>query len=199
MNDIELAEHIVELLDGRTIATAESCTAGRVTQALASVPKAAEFLRGGLVAYQDEPKQWLLGVTADSVLTSVAAQQMAAGAAKLLQADVTVATTGVAGHEPEDGTPPGTVYIATSIDGRVTSATHQFDGEPSAVCDQATSQALRDLLARLSNMARPPWDQPREVHPGNQVLVAKPQEPCPVDGSHVADSQNARDQTARSA
>src|SRR4029453_11510164 len=108
MDDEDLARRVAELLDGRTIATAESCTAGRVATVMACVEKAAEFLRGGLVAYQDEVKRDLLGVTAGSVLTAEAAAQMAIGASRLLGADVAVSTTGVAGDEMEEGTPPGT-------------------------------------------------------------------------------------------
>ena len=80
MEDEDLAKRVAQLLDGRSIATAESCTAGRVAEVLACVEKATEFLRGGLVAYQDETKRRLLGVTADSVLTAEAAAQMATGA-----------------------------------------------------------------------------------------------------------------------
>src|SRR3954464_6252989 len=95
----EVARRVAELLAGRTIATAESCTAGRVAEVLACVEQATDFLRGGLVAYQDEVKRGLLGVTARSVLTAEAAEQMASGVARLLDADVTVSTTGVAGDE----------------------------------------------------------------------------------------------------
>jgi nicotinamide-nucleotide amidase len=150
MEDEDVARRVVELLGDRSIATAESCTAGRVAEVLACVEKASEFLRGGLVAYQDEVKRELLGVTAKSVLTEQAAQQMAEGAATLFGAEVTVATTGVAGDEEEEGTPPGTVYIATSVDGDVSALVHQFDGSPEEVCDQARRQALLDLVEALT-------------------------------------------------
>jgi nicotinamide-nucleotide amidase len=150
MRDLELARRVAELLAGRSIATAESCTAGRVAEVLAGVEKASEFLRGGLVAYQDEVKRDLLGVDAESVLSAEAAAQMALGVARLLGADVTVATTGVAGDETEEGTPPGTVYIATCVGRDVTTTTHRFDGSPEEVCDQARHQALQDLLAAMS-------------------------------------------------
>jgi nicotinamide-nucleotide amidase len=150
MNDEDLARAAAELLDGRTVATAESCTAGRVAETLACVERASEFLRGGLVAYQEQVKRELLGVTAASVLTAEAAEQMAVGVADLLTADVTIATTGVAGDDAEEGTPPGTVYIATNVDGVVASGTYRFEGSPEEVCDQARRQALRDVLAALS-------------------------------------------------
>ena len=143
MKDDDLARRVAELLDGRTIATAESCTAGRVAEVLATVEQATDFLRGGIIAYQEWVKRDLLGVTARSVLTEDAAAQMAIGAARLLRADVTVATTGVAGGDTEEGTPPGTVYIATSINQKVTSAEHRFTGSPEQVCAKARAPGAR--------------------------------------------------------
>jgi nicotinamide-nucleotide amidase len=149
-DDPELARCVAELLAGRTIATAESCTAGRVAEALACVEHATEFLRGGLVAYQEQIKRDMLGVRAESVLSLSAAEQMAAGAARLFGSDVAVSTTGVAGDEAEEGTPPGTVYIATFVDGRAHATEHRFEGTPVEVCEQARRQALAGLAARLA-------------------------------------------------
>lgn len=151
MQDEDLANRVAELLDGRAIATAESCTAGRIAEVLACVEHASEFLRGGLVAYQETVKRDLLGVTADSVLTREAAEQMATGIGRLLHAGVAVATTGVVGDEAEDGTSPGTVYIAVKVDDIIASHVHQFDGSPEEVCDQARRQALIDLVDALSS------------------------------------------------
>jgi nicotinamide-nucleotide amidase len=138
MQDEDLANRVAALLNGRSIA-----------EVLACVEKATEFLRGGLVAYQDETKRRLLGVTADSVLTAEAAGQMATGAAELLRAQVSVATTGVAGGDAQEGTPPGTVYIATCVDGVVAASEHHFEGTPESVCDQARRQALLALIEVL--------------------------------------------------
>jgi nicotinamide-nucleotide amidase len=146
VQDEDLATRVAELLDGRSIATAESCTAGRIAEVLACVENATEFLRGGLVAYQDEVKRRLLGVTAESVLTAEAAGQMATGVARLMGAAVTVATTGVAGGDAEDGNPPGTVYIASCVDGAVATSEHHFEGTPEDVCNQARRQALLRLI-----------------------------------------------------
>ena len=76
---------------------------------------------------------------------------MALGVARLLDAQVTVSTTGVAGDQDEDGTPPGTVYVGTAVDGTVASRVHHFDGSPQKVCDQARRQALLDLIEALSD------------------------------------------------
>jgi nicotinamide-nucleotide amidase len=147
--DVQIAERIASLLEGRALATAESCTAGRVAEVFASVTKAQHFFRGGLVSYQVPVKRSLLGVTATSVLTTEAAEQMAEGVCTLLDAQVAVSTTGVAGDSPEDGVLPGTVYIGTCIGGRLHAREHHFGGEPPDVCDDARRQALIDLLRDL--------------------------------------------------
>jgi nicotinamide-nucleotide amidase len=103
-----------------------------------------------VVAYQEAVKRDLLHVTAESVLTGQAAEQLARGVARLLDAQVAVSTTGVAGDQEQDGTPPGTVYIGIAIDGTVTSSVHQFDGTPQEICDHARRQALLDLADALS-------------------------------------------------
>jgi PncC family amidohydrolase len=145
----ETACTVAALLHGRSIATAESCTAGRVAEALAGVPGAVDFLRGGLVAYQERCKRDLLAVSAESVLSNDAAEQMAAGARLLFGADVAVATTGVAGAEPVDGTAPGTVFIATAVGDEVVSRRYVFAGDPQQVCERASRQALVDLRTAL--------------------------------------------------
>jgi nicotinamide-nucleotide amidase len=147
---VDLAHDVARQLDGRSVACAESLTAGRVASALAMVDGAVDFLRGGVVAYQPAVKASLLGVTADSVLSLAAAEQMARGAARLLEADVAVATTGLAGGEPQDGVDVGTVFIATFVEGIVRSSRHHFEGFPEQVCDLAARQALAEINASLS-------------------------------------------------
>jgi PncC family amidohydrolase len=158
-----LAEQVAALLAGRTVAAAESCTAGRVAAALASAEGAADFFRGGLVAYQVAVKQELLGVSSSKVLNLRTAEEMAVGAARLLAAPVAVATTGVAGGDPVDGVPPGTVFVGVTVDGTTASARHWFPGEPEDVCAAAAAQALRDLVEALQarSSAGPP--QPAEA------------------------------------
>jgi nicotinamide-nucleotide amidase len=153
VDDADFAAAVVAWLGARTVACAESCTAGRLSQSFAAVPGAGQWFRGGLVAYQVPVKRALLGVTEASVLNEAAARGMAAGVASLLSADVTLATTGVVGGEPEDGVAPGTVFIATFVDGTVTSRTHRFDGESEQVLDAAVRQALVDLLVDVGALA----------------------------------------------
>jgi nicotinamide-nucleotide amidase len=108
---------------GLTLATGESVTAGLVAATLADVPGCSAVLRGGVVAYQVDVKGTLLGVPeaalADGIVSRSVAVAMAAGAARALRADVGVGTTGVAGPDPHDGQPVGTVWVAVSAPGGV--------------------------------------------------------------------------------
>ena len=102
---------------GWSIAAAESLTGGLVCAALVDVPGASASLRGGVVAYATDLKDTLLGVdtvllTARGAVDPEVARQMADGVRGLLSTDVGLATTGVAGPDPQDGQPVGTVHIA---------------------------------------------------------------------------------------
>ncbi|MFI9393878.1 CinA family protein [Streptomyces bauhiniae] len=116
------ATELVRLLkvNGETLAVAESLTGGLVAAEITSVPGASQVFRGSVTAYATELKHRLLGVDAGLLERSGAvdpqvAAQMAAGVRKALGADWGIATTGVAGPDPQDGQPVGTVYLA--VDG----------------------------------------------------------------------------------
>ena len=81
MQHEDVAIRVAELLNGRSIATAESCTAGRVAEVLACVEEASEFLRGGVVRIRKR-KRNVFGVSAESVLTAEAAEQMTTAVAR---------------------------------------------------------------------------------------------------------------------
>lgn len=138
------------LLAGRRVACVESCTAGRVAAALAAGDGAASWFRGGLVAYAEGVKREVLGVRAASVYAPEAAREMAVAGARMLGASVAVATTGVAGPDPVEGVPPGTVVIATLVDGDARAATHRFPGGPEEVIAAATRTAVSALAERLT-------------------------------------------------
>jgi nicotinamide-nucleotide amidase len=148
MDDLGLARVIQERLGHRQLACAESCTAGRVAQVLAGTEGAGQWFRGALVAYQSAVKFEALGVTPGPVVSERAAGEMAAGVARLLDADVAVATTGAAGPEPCDGARPGTVVIGTYRDGATGACTYRFSGDPDQVSAQACTAAL-EVLAQL--------------------------------------------------
>ncbi|MFD5630143.1 CinA family protein [Streptomyces sp. NPDC127072] len=116
------AAEVLRLLTvrGETLAVAESLTGGLVAAELTAVPGASKAFRGSVTAYATELKHELLGVDATLLAARGAvdpqvAAQMAAGARKVLGADWGIATTGVAGPDPQDGQPVGTVFVA--VDG----------------------------------------------------------------------------------
>ncbi|WP_416967454.1 CinA family protein [Streptomyces sp. 4F14] len=116
------ATDVVRLLTvrGEVLAVAESLTGGLVAAELTSVPGASKAFRGSVTAYATEVKRAVLGVDAELLAARGAvdpqvAAQMAAGVRKALGADWGIATTGVAGPDPQDGQPVGTVFVA--VDG----------------------------------------------------------------------------------
>lgn len=122
---------------GASLATAESLTAGQVAAALADVPGASAVLQGGVVAYQNHVKSGVLGVDAALLAERGAvdpevARQMAAGARRVLGADVGVATTGVAGPEPHQGKPVGTVFVGLAVGPDLVDALAALGGAPGA-------------------------------------------------------------------
>jgi nicotinamide-nucleotide amidase len=152
---VELPERVVGLLReaGLTVATAESLTAGLVSARLADVPGASDVLRGGVVSYATAVKSSVLGVPADLLertgpVHRAVAEAMAAGAARLLGADVGVATTGVAGPGPHDGHPAGTVVVAVCGPAGLAAEVLRLPGDRAAVREGAVRGAL-DLLTRV--------------------------------------------------
>jgi nicotinamide-nucleotide amidase len=108
---------VAKLLErGLTVATGESLTAGLVAATLAEVPGCSAVLRGGVVAYQADVKRQLLDVSDEELGAGLVSRQvaeaMARGAARRLGADIGIGTTGVAGPDPHDGEPVGSVWIA---------------------------------------------------------------------------------------
>jgi PncC family amidohydrolase len=134
-----LVRDLVERLGerGETVAVAESLTAGMVLERLGRVPGVSMVLRGGMVAYATDLKTALLGVLpaiiadhgAVSLETAVA---MASGVRQRCVSDWGMATTGVAGPDPQEGKPPGTVFVA--VDGPVGTHWHRLE-----VCQAAMS------------------------------------------------------------
>jgi len=104
---------------GQTVACAESLTGGLLVSRLIDPPGASVAVRGGVVAYATEVKESVLGVDpalleARGAVDPDVARQMAEGARSVLVADWGLATTGVAGPDPQDGKPVGRVYVAVA-------------------------------------------------------------------------------------
>ena len=137
---------------GLTLSTAESLTGGALASAIVSVPGASEVYVGGVVAYATELKVSLLGVPQevvdrDGVVSATCAEAMALGARARTGADVGVATTGVAGPDPQEGRPPGTVFVAVSGPDGSDVAVLALEGDRAAV-RAATVDAALDLVLR---------------------------------------------------
>jgi nicotinamide-nucleotide amidase len=117
VDDDTMESVVLEMLRERnlTLAVAESLTGGMIGSRLTSVPGASDVFRGGLVSYATDTKQELLGVTEGPVVTEGAAVAMARGARRLFRSDVGIAATGVAGPDPQEGRPPGTVCLAVEF------------------------------------------------------------------------------------
>lgn len=130
------AEQVVRLLTerGETVAVAESLTGGLVVAALVSVPGASAVVRGGVVAYMTDLKAALLDVEPELLAREGAvhpdvAAAMARGVADRLGATYGVATTGVAGPDPQDGHPVGEVWVAVDAPGLVWDRSETVVGE----------------------------------------------------------------------
>ena len=130
------------------VAVAESLTSGHVSTALGRGGGAAEWFRGGLVAYSPTAKS-LLGVPDGPVITAECAAQMAIGARQLFEADVAVGVTGVGGPDDEEGKPPGSVFVAAASPTELRMAALHLHGEPAEILDETVDRALRLLLECL--------------------------------------------------
>lgn len=148
---LDLARRVAALAarSGRTVATAESLTGGKLSCHLSAAPDSSTWFRGGVVAYAEQVKYEVLGVPVGPVVSERAARSMALGVSELLQADVAVAVTGVGGPDDEEGEPPGTVWMGVAAGGDVHTELHRFDGDPTRVLDKTVTGALRLLLQTM--------------------------------------------------
>jgi nicotinamide-nucleotide amidase len=130
-----------------TVAVAESLTGGYVAGRLCAVPGASDIFRGGVVAYRSEVKRTVLGVPEGPVVTEEAAAAMAAGARRVLAADLGLATSGVAGPGGAEGKPVGTVCLAAEGPAGRAATTLLLPGDRERI-RQFSAISLLDLLRR---------------------------------------------------
>jgi nicotinamide-nucleotide amidase len=143
---------------GLTVGCAESLTGGLVAADIVSIPGASVVFRGSIVAYDSMLKNDLLGVDASTLASTGAvsaevASAMAEGALTRLGVDVAVATTGVAGPDPDpvSGEAPGAVFIAVAGGGLGTLVREMsLEGDRDEIRQRATRAALQALLDGLS-------------------------------------------------
>lgn len=170
-----VAAGALELLAGRgqSLAVAESLTGGLVAGALTAVPGASRVVRGSVTAYATEVKREVLGVdgallAARGAVDAEVARQMADGVRRVLASDWGIATTGVAGPEPQDGQPVGTVYVAVRGPGGVGEVRRlALSGDRGRIRQDTIDAVLALLLSELTENARA---QDTEQHGGNGCL-----------------------------
>ncbi len=151
--DDETMEHAVltQLHErGWTLGVAESVTGGLIGARIANVAGASETFRGTIGAYATDVKRSILGVTAELVVSEECAAQMAEGARRVLDADVGIAVTGVAGPAEQDGVAVGTVCFGIALpDGKVETVSTRLPGDRERVRQFSTISLLNLLRQRL--------------------------------------------------
>ena len=149
---------VAQLLSGRRIATAESCTAGLLAARLTDRPGSSDYVMGGVVSYSNDAKAQLLGVDPALIemhgaVSEPVAEAMAAGALERFGADTAVAITGIAG--PGGGTaekPVGTVCFTVKLaEGSTDTRTLQLPGNRSDIRERSTTVAMHLLHRALSS------------------------------------------------
>ena len=148
-----LSQELGELLrqKGLTISCAESCTGGLLTGCLTEIAGSSDYVMGSVVSYTNQVKNRIIGVKQTTLaeygaVSAAVAQEMAEGIRTLIGTDIGVSVTGNAGPGASEDKAVGLVYIGvTGKKGTVTGENH-FDGNRSAVREQAVEKALKMVL-----------------------------------------------------
>jgi nicotinamide-nucleotide amidase len=139
----------------KTLATAESCTGGKIAQVLTSVPGASKYFKGSVVSYATETKISVLGLSEElvkehSVVSFEVAKAMAIAVKKLMKSDYAIATTGNAGPTKGDGNAEiGTVFIAIATPNEVVVEEFDFGQPREKVIDRAVNKAFEMLQKEI--------------------------------------------------
>ena len=143
---------VLDRLNGKTLVTAESLTGGGIGGALTAISGSSVVYKGGIISYTNEVKHNILGVSSGTLsefgaVSAQTATEMADGARKLLNADVAVSVTGLAGPGGDDfGNPVGTVFIGYSDCCTSLTREFHFTGDREAVRTQTIEAALKLIL-----------------------------------------------------
>jgi PncC family amidohydrolase len=144
---------------GLTVAVAESCTGGLVADAITDVPGSSGYFVGGVVAYADDAKARLLGVSTDvlaahGAVSAQVARAMAEGVRERFGSAIAASVTGIAG--PDGGTdakPVGLTYVAVADAGGVDVRRHVWTGDRHENKLSSAAAVLAALLARVGEAA----------------------------------------------
>jgi nicotinamide-nucleotide amidase len=147
------------LARGIRVCVAESLTCGLLANELGKSTDAGEWFAGGVIAYQTNVKERVLGLRpgADPV-SAECAEQLARAARELLGADISVSATGVGGPDDEGGHRAGVVYLGWSTSGDTGHRAFVFEGGPEQILEQTIAEARRllgDLVVQPSDEAEP--------------------------------------------
>ena len=143
---------VIRRLNGKTLATAESLTGGGIGAALTAVSGSSAVYKGGVISYTNEIKHNVLGVQQYlldryGAVSSWVAGEMASGVRKLLNTDVAISVTGLAGPGGDEfGNPVGTVYIGYEDQHCALVRHYCFEGDREAVRQQTVDAALALIL-----------------------------------------------------
>lgn len=138
-----------------TLATAESCTGGKIAATLSAVSGASNYFKGSVVSYASQTKIDVLGVSKEtidkySVVSAEVAKEMVLGIQKLTQADYAIATTGNAGPAKGDSNAElGTVFIAIASPNDVFIEEFNFGQPREKVIDRAVGKALELIYKEI--------------------------------------------------
>lgn len=151
----EIQQYLYE--SGMTLGTAESCTGGRIAEAIISVPGASDYFKGGIISYTNDVKENVLGIDSQLLKEKTAvcedvAIAMVKGAIRVLNVDFAISTTGVAG--PGGGTheiPVGTIWIACGNKDNIVTMKLEEDYGRDINLAIATSKALQLFLKYMED------------------------------------------------
>ncbi|PLX20407.1 MAG: competence/damage-inducible protein A [Salinivirgaceae bacterium] len=157
----EKVEHTIGKLlsdKGYSIAVAESCTGGLLSQRIVSVAGASNYFQGSITAYSNEAKHRLLNVKNETLkqhgaVSKETAMEMAKNVASQFNTDIGISTTGIAG--PTGGTtekPVGTVWIGIYINGEVDAIHFMFTHNRTVIMERSATLAMYEMIKRIKKM-----------------------------------------------
>lgn len=157
MQGLSLTEVLGNLLNEKslTIGTAESCTGGAIASEITSISGSSNYFKGSIVAYHNSIKENILNVSKSDLDTYGAvskqvAESMAKGVAELLKTDISIAVTGIAGQGGGTSEKPvGTVWIAVSVNGKLSSKKYLFGSRRDINIRRTVNTALLDIVNEI--------------------------------------------------
>ena len=152
----DLAYELIQKLGQRhlTISVAESLTGGLVAASLTQIPGATAVFKGGIIAYRDETKEQVLKVdpaliTKFTSISEPVAQSMATNIREIMNTDIGIATTGVAGPDKSEGFAPGIVFVAISIGDHNICQKLELVGDRTQIRDQSVNAIFKLTLSQV--------------------------------------------------